>query len=314
MLKVLIASFSPFRLASALGILVCVAATTAAEDTVTLKHEGAQLNVSINDQPFATWNHGSDLPKPFLLPVRTAAGVVINRDLNDPADADHPHHKGMWFAVDEVNDIKFWAESGKIVSDSVELVRASGPSVSWKVTNLWVNPETKATELTETSTITVHASRVVVLDATLTATTNDVTFADTKEGMFGFRVDPTMKEKNGGTVVASDGSTTTANCWGRCFPWVDYSGTVDGKTVGVTIMDHPSNFRPSRYHVRDYGLFSISPFGEKAYTNGANPEAPVVLKKGDSLRLRYGMYFHDGDSKAAGIPAAWAKFVQIAGD
>lgn len=300
------------RLVLCLATMSCLSAV--ADDAVSVTQETDRLEVTINDQPFATWNYSAELPKPFLLPVRTAAGVVINRDLNDPSDPDHPHHKGMWFAVDEVNDMGFWEERGKIVTDGVEIVAAKGPSAAWRVTNSWKNPDSGVIELTESTVITVHASRVIAFDATLTATTHDVTFGDTKEGLFGFRVDPAMKEKNGGTVFASDGSTTTASCWGKCFAWVDYSGTVDGKPVGVTIMDHPGNFRPSRYHVRDYGLFSISPFGESAYTNGANPEALVVLKKGESLRLRYGIYFHDGDGRSANIPAAWAKFVQLSGD
>ena len=107
----------------------------------------------------------------------------------------------------------------------------------------------------------------------------------------------------------------TTGCWvwgslKNSYPDFD----VDGKTVGVAIMDHPKNFRPSRYHVRDYGLFSISPFGEKAYTNGTSPAAPHHLKKGENLRLRYAMFFHDGDTKTANVAGAWDLFVKSAGE
>jgi hypothetical protein len=275
------------------------------------KGNSSTLDITINGQPFAIYNYGETLPKPYLLPVRTAAGVVINRELGDPSDADHPHHKGMWNAIDEVNGVKFWAEKGVIRNTEVVVHSTDAESASLQATNEWRNPETEKPEVIEKAMITFFPNRLIIYDMTFTAPGHDVVFEDTKEGLFGFRVAPSMKEKNGGRVVASDGSKTTANCWGKSFPWIDYSGEVNGKTVGVTIMDHPKNFRPSRYHVRDYGLFSISPFGEKAYTNGVSEAAPVHLKSGESLRLRYAMYFHDGDAEAAQPQKAYEQFIKV---
>ena len=294
--------------------IVFVPCARAADKVVIQQLEPGKLDIRINSQPFASYNYGSDLPKPFLLPVRSASGVVINRDLNDATDSDHPHHKGMWNSVDEVNGIQFWAEKGSIRNESVTVISSGDTTAAWSVINLWEHPESGDVQLTETATLTIHANRLLVYDMTFTATSVDVEIEDTKEGLLGFRVAPSMKEKNGGHVIASDGTETTANCWGRAFPWIDYYGTVDGKTVGVAIMDHPKNFRPSRYHVRDYGLFSVSPFGEKAYTNGTNEAAPVHLKKGESLRLRYAIYFHDGDTKAANVAGAYEQFVKTSGD
>lgn len=300
------------------GILIFLAAQVSspqasAEDKVALKTEGKTLEITINDQPFATYNFGEDLPKPFMLPVRSPSGVVINRALGDASDADHPHHKGMWNAIDEVNEVKFWAEKGLIHNVSVKPL-ASGTTASFETVNEWRHPETGVPQLTETAIITIHPNRLVVYDMHLAASHVDVTFEDTKEGLFGFRVAPSMKEKNGGHVVACDGTETTKECWGKAYNWIDYYGDVDGKTVGVAIMDHPKNFRPSRYHVRDYGLFSISPFGENAYTNGASPAAPHHLKKGEKLRLRYAMFFHDGDTKTANVAGAWDLFLKSAGE
>lgn len=267
------------------------------------------LHITIDGQPFATYNFSHEQMKPFLLPIQTQSGVMVNRSLNDASDADHPHHKGVWNSVDEINGIKFWREDGPIRNIAVRVIQAGGPLGIFEVINQWQHPETGEPQLTETAIVTIHANRLLVYDMLFTASHVAADFEDTKEGMFGIRVAPSMKEKNGGHVVASDGSETTQNCWGKPFPWIDYYGTVDGKTVGVAIMDHPANFRPSRYHVRDYGLFSISPFGNNAYTNGVELAAPVHLKKNESLRLRYGMYFHDGDTKEGNVAAAWDQFV-----
>ena len=88
------------------GAAVSGASVASAADKVVLEQRDPdRLEVLINGQPFATYNYSSKLPKPFLLPVRTPSGVVINRDLEDATDGDHPHHKGMWNSVDEVNAI-----------------------------------------------------------------------------------------------------------------------------------------------------------------------------------------------------------------
>jgi hypothetical protein len=296
----------------AIVVLVsCWASTEAmSADTVDLKQSGPTTEITVNGKPFATYNAGDDWPKPFLLPVRTPSGVIANRDLDDKSDADHPHHKGMWNAVDEVNKVQFWAEKGPIRNKSVKVIATGGTTGQLEVINDWQHPETKVPQLTETAVISFHPNHLIVYDMTLAASHVDVEFEDTKEGLFGFRVSPSMKEKNGGHVVSNDGTKTTKECWGKTWNWVDYVGPVDGKTIGVAIMDHPKNFRPSRYHVRDYGLFSISPFGEKAYTNGANAALPHHLKKGESLRLRYALYVHDGDTEAGKVADAWDLFLK----
>ena len=99
--------------------MLSTAATADAADMVALQQDGKTLSITINEQPFAVYNFADDLPKPFLLPVKSAAGVEINRKLNDASDADHPHHKGMWNAIDEVNEVKFWAEKGPIRTNGV---------------------------------------------------------------------------------------------------------------------------------------------------------------------------------------------------
>lgn len=303
---------SSLPIAGIMTLVVTIASfkTALAAEKVAIAQNATTLSITIDGQPFATYNFGENLAKPYLLPVHTASGTVINRATDDASDADHPHHKGMWNAIDEVNEVRFWAEKGVIRNVGIKTLIAEGTTAAFEAVNEWRHPETGVPQLTETSVITVHPNRLLVYDMSLKASNVDVTFEDTKEGLFGFRVAPSMKEKNGGHVVASDGTQTTKECWGKAYNWIDYYGDVDGKTVGVAIMDHPKNFRPSRYHVRDYGLFSISPFGEKSYTNGASEAAPYHLKKGETLRIRYAMYFHDGDTKTANVAAAWDQFLK----
>jgi hypothetical protein len=270
----------------------------AADNVVRLTLKADALDVSIGGEPFATYNFAKTQRKPYFWPIRDREGQVISRPLLTPAGKpwrDHPHHRGLWFAVDEVNGIKYWAERGTIANVSVEPVVPSGNPARFKVVNHWLDKKGEPL-LIEATTISVYANRLIAYDATLTAGKEPVTFGDTKEGLFGFRMVDSMHGA-AAKIVSSDGHQGEKECWGKTFDWVDYDGPADGKVVGVAIFDNPQNFRPSRYHVRSYGLFSISPFGERDYTNGKNPPKPVHLDPGANLRLRYAIYFHDGDTQ-----------------
>ena len=276
---------------------------------VHIKQGEDHLQITVDGADFATYVYSSDFRKPFFLPVQAADGTVLTRKLNDPQDDDHPHHKGVWVAVDEINDLKYWVERGPIVNRKVDIVQANGNPAVLEVSNEWQNVAGDAPVISEYTRISIFANRLMTYDIRFAAEHGDVEFGDTKEGLLGYRMTPSMKEKNTGKVVSSDGTEGTPACWGKPFAWIDYSGTVGDGTYGVTLMDHPGNFRPSRYHVRNYGLFSISPFGERAYTKGKEAAKHVHLKKGEDLSLKYAIYFHDGDAEVGGVKAAYEQFV-----
>lgn len=280
-------------------------------ETVQLIQKGDALDVLVDGEPFTVYHFAKSQKKPYFWPVRSPSGEVMTRELEKPRD--HPHHKGLWFSVDEVNRIRFWAEGGKIENVSVEPIIAEGNPARFKVVNHWLGRDGKPL-LIESATISINAHRVIAYDAELKAANVPVTFNDTKEGLFGFRVANSMRESHGGKVANADGLHGAHECWGKTSEWVDYDGTVAGRLVGVAIFDNPHNFRRSRYHVRDYGLFSISPFGEAAYTNGKKAAAPLALKPGESVRLRYALYIHDGDTKQADVAGTYRKYVASAAD
>jgi hypothetical protein len=291
-------------------LLITFTAVSFAETSVTLERQGDQVTVKIGDAPFAVYNTSKELPKPFFSPVRSPNGTVISRSLEDPED--HQHHKGIWIAIDEVNGVKFWAEAGKIENVSVTLQDSDDDgSSSLQVVNHWQGEDGKPVVI-ETTTIAIFPNRLMAYDIVFTPTAGPVTFGDTKEGLFGFRMINSMREKETGKVVNADGKLGTEQCWGQRSAWVDYYGEAEGKIVGITLMDHPGNFRPSRYHVRNYGLFSVSPFGEKAYTRGASDAEPVVIQKGESLRLRYGLYIHNGDTLEGKVAEVYKQFLSAA--
>ena len=280
-----------------------------ADDVVTFEPHADGISVKIRGDEFTVFHHGPSLPKPYFWPVRGSGGAILTRPV-EPGEKDHPHHRGIWLAVDEVNEIKFWAERGQITTRKVESKAGNPGTIT--VTNEWLRPD-GVVVLNEQTTISIDADRLMSFDIVIAPPTGKTArFDDTKEGFFGIRIAQSMREKEGGIVVNSEGKKTTQECWGQHARWVDYTGKVDGKDYGVALMDHPGNFRPSRYHVRDYGLFSMSPFGEGAYQNDIGKARPVTLDESmPSLRIRYGLYVHNGDSVEGHVTEAFDRFIDL---
>lgn len=290
-----------------------------AEDPVVTATQGPGIvGLRVGGEPLLVYNHSPALAKPYVEPLRAPGGHVVTA----LAPFDHRHHKGVWVGVEHVNGNNFWgakyqqqdAVEPAPMKERIETVSVStapGENGSQKLVihNVWQGDE-GAPVVNEMTTITAYPNRLLVYDITLTPAKDAVTFEDTKEGFLAIRVAPTMNEKNGGSIINATGETGEANCWGKTSEWVDYSGLVDGKPVGVALFDHPGNFRKSRYHVRGYGLFAISPFGEKVYSKGASEAAPITLQPGEKLNVKYGLFAHQGDAVKGQVAEAYAKFVE----
>ena len=307
------------RLQHVLATLVLsgLAVGTASAD-VALKRGKDVVHVLIDGKPFTDYVTSKELPKPFFADVTAPDGTVISRPVPPPKGEDHPWHKGLFVAVDQINKERHWAELSKIENESVELVKSEGNPAVLKVTNKWTAMKEGQFEpgsliVTEVTTISIYENRLLVYEIEFKAGDTPLEFGDTKEGLFGFRMMHTMREKEGGTVINSEGVKTAKACWGKPAAWVDYFGPVDGKVHGITLMDSPKNFRPSRYHVRDYGLFSINPFGVHSYTGGELPPDHAHVKPHESLKLTYGCYIHQGDTEEGDVPAAYQQFLKVTG-
>ena len=151
-------------------------------------------------------------------------------------------------------------------------------------------------------------NRIIDFNITLTAATEDVTFGDTKEGAFAIRLADNFTEKKGMKMVDADGRTKMANIWGKRSNWVDYSTDVDGEQIGVAMLDHPSNPRhPTYWHARDYGLFALNPFGQKAF-DPKQEESVMKLPKGQKLNYKWRVVIHSGDAETGHVADLYKEY------
>ena len=135
-------------------------------------------------------------------------------------------------------------------------VHDSGRSVFVSTANEWRTPD-GVVILTEQRTITLNfqPGRYFLAVSSILTTPCGVTFGDTKEGSFGVRVrdEFALNARNStGVVTSVDGQTAKPGAkdnlpvWGQLAAWHDYSGTIDGKTAGLTISETRRNTLKAR--------------------------------------------------------------------
>ena len=283
---------------------------------VEVKEGAGQTDVVIDGQPFTTFHYGDSKMKPYLAPLRTQTGKVITRhwpmEASEGETKDHPHHTGLWFTHGDVNGFDFWAnvkegpKFGKVVVDKITTAKGGSKRRGDRSSRAdGLVPITKPL-LKETRKMIFHSdpkNRIIDFDITLTALDQPVKFGDTKEGFFAIRLADKLAEKGGsGTMTNAEGAQKMKNVWGKPSPWVDYSGTLDGEQLGIAIFDHAKNPKhPTYWHARDYGLFAANAFGEHDFFNDKAKDGSLTVEPGKSLRFRYRVVIHPGDTSAANL-------------
>jgi Methane oxygenase PmoA len=320
-------------------LFACTSSLALADLTVERSSNGAVVKI---DGQFFTEYVTLSGNRPILWPIQGPTGAKMTRDYpmikRDDELHDHVHQRSLWFAHMEVNGWNFWAEKGsfaegkKAYTEQIakvglqqhrEFSKLEGGKDKATIVSItdWLSPDGKK-QLEDERRLTFSGNdqaRIIDFDIDLKATEGPVVFGDNKDGVFGIRIPSTMdlkqasKDAAHGSIVSSEGRRDDA-AWGYPAAWVDYNGPVDGKTLGVAILNHPSSFRyPTTWHVRDYGLFAANPFGLADFAKGhkdpePHPNGEHTLAKGDTLRFRYRVIFHQGDEQAAKIADAWTTY------
>jgi len=294
------------------------------------------VTVKVDGQPFATYVIG-DANKSYLFPVYGPTGKSMTRAFPmqkvEGEATDHYHHRGICFGHQDINGFDSWMERGSISllpddkltdKQKTSLARmGSAKHIVFKEVSADANRAVIVSEnhyiggdgkksVTEIRTLTFRVegdTRLIDWDQEFIATEGEVNFGDKKDAGLSIRVPSTMAvdSKKGGRIITSTG-IADKDAWSKRAPWVDYSGPVEGETLGVAMLNHPTSFRyPTSWHVRTYGLFTANCFGT---LDKNDPNGPHTLKKGEKLYLCHRFVFHKGDEKAGNIAAAFERYAK----
>jgi len=283
--------------------------------------------------------------KPFLYPIIGPAGDLMTRGYPmidvEGERQDHPHHRSLWFGHEDVNGFDTWHEplsmeeraarkkdpaereaylkealSGLASTVHREFARLSADKNRAILVsrNDYVDPsgnKLMADERTFTFRALKDGTRMIDVDIVLSAPYGPVVLGDAKDAGFSVRV-PTVLDVDsnlGGVLINSKGDRGK-KAWGKRADWCDYHGMMDGRRMGIAILNHPESFRyPTPWHVRTYGLMTANPFGLQAVAKEKD-SGKIELRGSETITLRHRVVLHEGDHEAAGIQTRWEAYAK----
>lgn len=305
--------------------LLAGCATSPGTRGVTVYETNNVVRVDLNGELFTQYQF-REVSRPFLFPVLGPEGEHFTRrwPQEDPGgeERDHPHHRGIWWAHGDANGVDFWSEgkdAGRTVHQSFAALKSGSDQGVITSRNRWIAKDGKVIASDE-RTLRFYAphgpERIIDFSITIFASHGPLVLGDTKEGTMAIRLAESMRLKQpkgapgAGHIVNAQGITDDQT-WGKRASWVDYTGPVQGKTLGVAIFDRPTNPRyPTWWHVRDYGLFAANPFGVHDFEKKEKGAGNLTVPAGDSVTFHYRFYLHPGDTASANIPAQFAEWLK----
>lgn len=287
------------------------------ETGVQLKEEAETITVTLNDRHFTTFRYAKAQFRPYFFPVLGPNGCEVTRGETSDISKDHVHHRSLYVAYGEVNDIDLWGEgshSGRVVHQGFTQKQGGAVVGRLYTQNNW---QTQAEEvlMTDVQNFRIYNlpedAAILDLDLSFIASAGDVHFGDTKEGgIISIRVHPSMNASDGGKIENAFGGINETETWGKRANWCDYSGVVDGTPVGIAVFDHIVNPRyPTYWHVRNYGLMGSNIFGGGTFENDPSKDGSYTLKKGEEMHFRFRVLIHAGDANIGNVAQKYHDFI-----
>ncbi len=289
----------------------------AAAEPVSVIRDGKEIVVRGGDRVVLRYQaEPGEFPREGIDPLYRRGGYIRSilspsgREVTDDFPPDHTHHHGVWTPWTktefEGRQPDFWnmgAGKGRVEFVEVEEIESGGEIGRFRVRHRFIDmlakPEKVALEERWEVRVRVEDGRHVI-DLDLEqwcAGDSPLKLPKHHYGGFGFRGNRAWNGADGCRFLSASGETDRNQVNGSQEPWCWVGGTVDGRTTGVAILCHPTNFRapqPIRAHPEE-PFFCYAP-----------PQAGAMsIEPGKPYRARYRVIVFDGEPERATI-AGWA--------
>lgn len=304
-----------------LALLACVSGLASAAE-ITAVREDRQVVIRSGDKEILRYQaEPGDLPRReipkaferggYIRTIRTPSGRLITDDF----PKDHLHHHGVWNPWTktefEGRHPDFWNmgdKTGKVDFVALDKVWQKDGKAGFQARHQFVDLSADPPEiaLLETWDITVSlAGGNYVIDFTSTQTCagpSPLKLPEYRYGGFGFRGNAAWIAKDNCKFLSASGLTDRAKLDTSREKWCWLGGKVDGETCGVTILDHPENFRfpqPVRMNP-DQPFFCYAP----------QQLGGMEISPGEKYISRYRLVVADGEPDAKAAEQWWSEYAK----
>ena len=256
------------------------------------------------------------LTRRALVNVTTPGGIPITRRFPPQQGEDHPMmHPGIWMSFGDLDGNDYWRLKARVVFDGfVEPPSGTQKIGRFAVRNNYLSEDEQRVVCVEQTMYEfqkVPQGIMVRLDATYQSNEQDFYFGDQEESGLAVRVPSPIRVNGGnGTILNSRGQKNEKEIWGNQARWFDYSGTIDGRHVGLLVVPSPDNVRPSWLHSRDYGVVVANPF-PKQPKERKEPYVRTFVKAGETFRLSYIVLIHESNVGEKFDPSTAAEAISV---
>jgi hypothetical protein len=285
-------------------LVIISLSNTFAQTKIVAQKFNSKIDILINKNLFTSYILSEDEKYPFFFPVNGPSNASVTSMRN----ANYPHHSSLFFGCDRVNGGNYWQEGlerGQIISIRADIIESGNDKVIIENECIWRRPNASAPiKDTRKITITAPSNDIYQIDFDVTLEMlMDVIIEKTNHSLFSGRMDADLAVINGGTMINSNGEKGEKETFGKKAAWIDFYGKRGDKQEGMAIMQHPSNeWYPAPWFTRDYGFFSPTPM----YWPQNDKE--TVLKKGQTIKLKYRVLVHSDDTSNAKIAEQFEKY------
>ncbi|MFM2178688.1 MAG: hypothetical protein RL015_2786 [Verrucomicrobiota bacterium] len=256
--------------------------------------------------------------RPFWYPIRASRDISLTR-MGHPHDPlTHSHHNSVWVTHNRLNDLDFWGDyankQGRIINVEVsrEGYEDTDDFASMRMVNHWINAADDSVQLIEVRRTEIRPldgakSWMMLIDLEFTPPQDKpATFGATGFGLVAVRMAKSIGvHDGGGRILNSEGQLNEKAVFRQPARWCDYSGRISNEEdgfAGITLMNHPMNpHNPTAFHVRDDGWMGCC----------LSLDTPVEVTREKKLRVRYGLWVHDGVATQPQSEQNWKLFTEM---